>query len=100
MRCLCGARNCRGFIGGSGEGALAPGAVEDAADCSADPEPIMVEEREAAADPLLLAILEAEVGLAASAWDATVRQRCAPAALQDPCRSAQRARMRGLVSGR
>lgn len=77
MRCLCGARNCRGFIGGTGEGLLRAGAVEDPADCSADPEPIMVEEREAASDPLLLAVLEAEVGLAAHAWDANVRRRCA-----------------------
>lgn len=100
MRCLCGARNCRGFIGGSGEGALAPGAVEDAADCSADPEPIMVEEREAAADPLLLAILEAEVGLAASAWDATVRQRRAPRRRAKPCRPARTALMRRFESGR
>lgn len=76
MRCLCGARNCRGFIGGTGEGLVRPAAVEDPADCSADPEPIMVEEREAASDPLLLAVLEAEVGLAASAWDANVRRRC------------------------
>ncbi len=79
MRCLCGARNCRGFIGGTGEGLARPAAVEDPADCSADPEPIMVEEREAASDPLLLAVLEAEVGLAASAWDANVRRRCARA---------------------
>ena len=77
MRCLCGARNCRGFIGGTGEGLLRAGAVEDPADCSADPEPIMVEEREAASDPLLLAVLEAEVGLAAHAWDANVRRGCA-----------------------
>ncbi|KAK9845360.1 hypothetical protein WJX81_004380 [Elliptochloris bilobata] len=75
MRCLCGARNCRGFIGGTGEGTVRLAAVEDPADCSADPEPIMVEEREAAADPLLLAVLEAEVGLAAHAWDANVRRR-------------------------
>ena len=44
--------------------------VHDAADASLDLEPIMVEEREAEADPLLAAILESEIGLLADGFDA------------------------------
>ena len=46
MRCLCEARGCRGFIGGTGESsALESSEVEDPADASHDPEPIMLEVR-------------------------------------------------------
>jgi hypothetical protein len=44
MRCLCEARACRGFIGGTGESSASDvGEVEDPADASHDPEPIMLE---------------------------------------------------------
>lgn len=85
MRCLCKARSCRGFIGGTGEAVALGGTgeavareqdLEDPMDASLDPEPIMVDEREAA-DPALVAILESEVGLASEFWDAAVWQRCA-----------------------
>jgi hypothetical protein len=76
MRCLCEARSCRGFIGGTGEAAAREQDLEDPADASLDPEPIMVDESEAA-DPTLIAVLESEVGLASEFWDAAVWQRCA-----------------------
>ncbi|CAL8462433.1 g1966 [Coccomyxa elongata] len=74
MRCLCEAKVCRGFIGGTGEAVAQEQDLEDPADASEDPEPIMVSEVEAA-DPALVAILESEVGLASEFWDASVWQR-------------------------
>ena len=76
MRCLCEAKLCRGFIGGTGEAVAQEQDLEDAADASEDPEPIMVSELEAG-DPALVAILESEVGLASEFWDASVWQRYA-----------------------
>ena len=79
MLCLCGARKCRGFIGGNDTdasrlaAALADGA-SPAPDASADPEPLMVGEAEAA-DPALAAILDEEVGLAPCAWGPAALQR-------------------------
>ena len=44
MRCLCESKLCRGFIGGTGEStAVENGDLEDPADASNDPEPIMLE---------------------------------------------------------
>lgn len=74
MRCLCEAKVCRGFIGGTGEAVAQEQDLEDPADASEDPEPIMVSENEAT-EPALVAILESEVGLASEFWDATAWQR-------------------------
>ena len=57
MRCLCGAKNCRGYIGGTGEAVTADEDMEDPEDASEDPEPIMINSAEAA-DPTLVAVLE------------------------------------------
>lgn len=75
MRCLCEAKVCRGFIGGTGEAVMSQEQeLEDPADASEDPEPIMVEEKEAA-EPALVAILESEVGLASEYWDGSAWRR-------------------------
>ena len=76
MRCLCGAKSCRGYIGGTGEVVTAEDDMEDPEDASQDPEPIMINGAEAA-DPTLVAVLESEVGLAPEYWDSAVWQRCA-----------------------
>ncbi len=76
MRCLCGAKSCRGYIGGTGEAVTAEDDMEDPEDASQDPEPIMINGAEAA-DPTLVAVLESEVGLAPEYWDSAVWQRCA-----------------------
>ena len=76
MRCLCGAKSCRGYIGGTGDAVAADEDMEDPEDASEDPEPIMINSAEAA-DPTLVAVLESEVGLAPEYWDAAVWQRCA-----------------------
>ena len=76
MRCLCGAKACRGYIGGTGEALTAEDDVEDLEDASQDPEPIMINGSEAA-DPTLVAVLESEVGLAPEYWDSAVWQRYA-----------------------
>ena len=76
MRCLCGAKSCRGYIGGTGEALTPEDDVEDLEDASQDPEPIMINGSEAA-DPTLVAVLESEVGLAPEYWDSAVWQRCA-----------------------
>lgn len=48
MRCLCESKLCRGFIGGTGEStAVEDGDLEDPADASNDPEPIMLEVQQA-----------------------------------------------------
>ena len=71
MRCLCGAKACRGYIGGTGEAVTAEDDMEDPEDASQDPEPIMINGAEAA-DPTLVAVLESEVGLAPEYWDSAV----------------------------
>lgn len=75
MRCLCGAKSCRGYIGGTGEAVTADEDMEDPEDASEDPEPIMINSAEAA-DPTLVAVLESEVGLAPEYWDSAVWRRC------------------------
>ncbi|CAK0751346.1 hypothetical protein CVIRNUC_002061 [Coccomyxa viridis] len=74
MRCLCGAKSCRGYIGGTGDAVAADEDMEDPEDASEDPEPIMINSAEAA-DPRLVSVLESEVGLAPEYWDAAVWQR-------------------------
>lgn len=62
LRCLCGSKACRGYIGGvAPESALPPAEVEEMDDASRDPEPIMVLEGEE--DRMVAAILDANVGL-------------------------------------
>ena len=84
MRCLCGAKSCRGYIGGTGEAVTAEEDMEDPEDASEDPEPIMINGAEAA-DPKLVAVLESEVGLAPEYWDSAVWHRCGALPAREEC---------------
>lgn len=67
MRCFCGSRKCRKFIGGTQESTADIVEVGDAEDVTHDPEPVMVQEDET--DATVQAMLDKEVGAIRRNWD-------------------------------
>eukprot|EP00882_Tetradesmus_deserticola_P031085 GHRQ01035134.1.p1 GENE.GHRQ01035134.1~~GHRQ01035134.1.p1 ORF type:complete len:109 (+),score=41.62 GHRQ01035134.1:353-679(+) len=67
MRCFCGSKKCRKFIGGTQESTANIVELGDAEDVTNDPEPVMVREEET--DAMVQAMLDKEVGTTQRAWD-------------------------------
>lgn len=75
MRCFCGSKKCRKFIGGTAESTANIVELGDADDVTNDPEPVMVRLEET--DALVQAMLDKEVGTTQRAWDNKLLNRCA-----------------------
>ncbi|KAF6266782.1 hypothetical protein COO60DRAFT_1265640 [Scenedesmus sp. NREL 46B-D3] len=67
MRCFCGSKKCRKFIGGTQESTANIVELGDAEDVTNDPEPVMVREEET--DAMVQAMLDKEVGTTQRGWD-------------------------------
>jgi hypothetical protein len=74
MRCFCGSKKCRKFIGGTQETTANIVELGDADDVTNDPAPVLVEEKET--DALVQAMLDKEVGTIQRGWDAKLLGRC------------------------
>jgi histone-lysine N-methyltransferase SETD2 len=74
MRCFCGSKKCRKFIGGTQESTANIVELGDAEDVTNDPEPVMVREEET--DAMVQAMLDKEVGTTQRAWDNKLLNRC------------------------
>jgi hypothetical protein len=74
MRCFCGSKKCRKFIGGTQETTANIVELGDADDVTNDPAPVLVEEKET--DVLVQAMLDKEVGTIQRGWDAKLLGRC------------------------
>jgi hypothetical protein len=75
MRCFCGSKKCRKFIGGTQESTANIVELGDAEDVTNDPEPVMVREEET--DAMVQAMLDKEVGTTQRAWDNKLLNRWA-----------------------
>eukprot|EP00879_Flechtneria_rotunda_P011715 GHRR01012236.1.p1 GENE.GHRR01012236.1~~GHRR01012236.1.p1 ORF type:complete len:1545 (+),score=749.24 GHRR01012236.1:1019-5653(+) len=73
MRCFCGSKRCRKFIGGSQESTADIVELGDAEDVTHDPEPVMVREEET--DATVQAMLDREVGTTQRTWDTKMLAR-------------------------
>jgi len=74
MRCFCGSKKCRKFIGGTQESTADIVGLGDAEDVTNDPEPVMVREEET--DAMVQAMLDKEVGTIKRSWDSQLLNRC------------------------
>lgn len=74
MRCFCGSKKCRKFIGGTQETTANIVELGDAEDVTNEPAPVLVEEKET--DVLVQAMLDKEVGTTQRGWDAKMLGRC------------------------
>jgi histone-lysine N-methyltransferase SETD2 len=86
MRCFCGSKKCRKFIGGTQETTANIVELGDAEDVTNDPAPLLVSERET--DALVQAMLDKEVGVVQRGWDAKLLGRCAACRLGCCCDTA------------
>jgi hypothetical protein len=84
MRCFCGSKKCRKFIGGTQESTANIVELGDAEDVTNDPEPVMVREEET--DAMVQAMLDKEVGTTQRAWDNKLLNRWAARELRLMCR--------------
>jgi len=73
MRCFCGSKRCRKFIGGTQETTANIVELGDAEDVTNDPEPVLVKEEET--DVLVQAMLDKEVGTIQRGWDTKLLAR-------------------------
>jgi hypothetical protein len=73
MRCFCGSKKCRKFIGGTQETTANIVELGDAEDVTNDPTPLLVLEKET--DSLVQAMLDKEVGVIQRNWDGKMLAR-------------------------
>lgn len=73
MRCFCGSKKCRKFIGGTQESTADIVELGDAEDVTYDPEPVMVREEET--DATVQDMLDKEVGNIRRNWDIKMLSR-------------------------